>query len=314
MLLKLKLPRSVASRHPSTRARARACTRAHARLNNCRHSKTIVNHPDEDAIISATHSDHLGTPRKITGTDNNTAWQLPYSTFGENSPTGILTVTSNAELALTNDAATATRLATSSPLLTYNLRFPGQYFDTESKLNYNHFRSYQSERGGYTQPDPIGLAGGLNRFGYALQNPLMYTDADGLSPLKIIALCAKGYRVIKKVGLKEAIQAARCGENVMANSHAEAKQIARAASNGKKPIRDPAHKPDEGQRPHYHANPRNGGHIFYSLAAAVTVSHYLQCEDKDNPCVEGVLGQVADFFNPLSAGQDIVDIFGGAPE
>jgi RHS repeat-associated protein len=132
-------------------------------------------------IISATHSDHLGTPRKITGTDNNTAWQLPYSAFGENSPTGILTVTSNAELALTNDAATATRLTTSNPLLVYNLRFPGQYFDDESKLNYNYFRSYDPRiQGGYTQPDPIGLAGGLNRFSYVGGNPLSWSDPEGL--------------------------------------------------------------------------------------------------------------------------------------
>jgi RHS repeat-associated protein len=284
MLLKLKLPRSVASRQ----AAARTCMRAHTRMSHRGHSKTIVNDPDEGSkitylhnalgqrvfksepqvdhvapsatalgtpfitwlqsnfgwmfaqaqldatlgqayvyddgqlgstptllaeygnggsnatgrieylwlptesgqpipigqhrgtIISATHSDHLGTPRKITGTDNNTAWQLPYSAFGENAPTGLLTPTSNAELALTNDAATATRLTTSSPLLVYNLRFPGQYFDSESRLSYNYFRSYQAERGGYTQSDPIGLAGGLNRFGYVGGNPLGFSDPMGL--------------------------------------------------------------------------------------------------------------------------------------
>ena len=66
--------------------------------------------------------------------------------------------------------------------------------------------------------------------------------------------------------------------------------------------------------PHYHPNPRTGGHVFYSIAAAVTASNYLQCEDKENTCVEGVIGQVIDFFNPLAAGQDIIDIVGGGAD
>ena len=147
-------------------------------------------------IISATHTDHLGTPRKITGTDNNTAWQMPYSAFGENAPTGILTATSNAELAFTTDTATATKLATSNPLLTYNLRFPGQYFDQESNLSYNYFRSYQPTQGRYTQSDPIGLGGGINPYQYAESNPLSYTDPLGLwvwgdpLPEEVVNVCA----------------------------------------------------------------------------------------------------------------------------
>jgi hypothetical protein len=47
------------------------------------------------------------------------------------------------------------------------------------------------------------------------------------------------------------------------------------------------------------------------MAAALTASNYLQCEDKDNTCVEGALGQVIDFFNPLAAGQDVIDIVEG---
>lgn len=83
--------------------------------------------------------------------------------------------------------------------MTFNLRYPGQYADAESGLNYNYFRSYDNGSGRYTQTDPIGLDGewnrfayvdtqadpieldgGWNRFGSVQGNPLSFVDPDGL--------------------------------------------------------------------------------------------------------------------------------------
>jgi RHS repeat-associated protein len=61
-----------------------------------------------------------------------------------------------------------------------NLRFPGQYFDVESNLSYNYFRSYNGSQGKYSQPDPIGLDGGLNRTSYVEASPLLRIDSKGL--------------------------------------------------------------------------------------------------------------------------------------
>ncbi len=102
------------------------------------------------------YSDHLGTPRKITNKDNILQWSWNnIDPFGDSDPIS----NSNME---------------------FNLRFPGQYYDQETKTNYNLFRDYNAGLGRYIQSDPIGLSGGLNSYAYANQNPLSFSDPFGL--------------------------------------------------------------------------------------------------------------------------------------
>ncbi|PIT26304.1 hypothetical protein BGI37_05460 [Snodgrassella alvi] len=61
-----------------------------------------------------------------------------------------------------------------------NLRYQGQYLDRETGLHYNTFRYYDPDIGRFTQPDPIGLAGGFNLYQYA-PNGLTWVDPWGLS-------------------------------------------------------------------------------------------------------------------------------------
>ncbi|MGF6350948.1 RHS repeat-associated core domain-containing protein [Variovorax sp. W2I14] len=135
-----------------------------------------------DGATYAMHSDHLNTPRKLTNADGQAVWQWSYSAFGEDKPT--LAKNRFANLETTPNPGT-----TGISEVKFNLRYPGQYADEESGLFYNYFRSYDARTGRYSQPDPIGLDGGWNRFGYVGGNPLGLADPFGLNPA---AGCALG--------------------------------------------------------------------------------------------------------------------------
>ncbi|MDR6523070.1 RHS repeat-associated protein [Variovorax paradoxus] len=130
-----------------------------------------------DGTTYAVHSDHLNTPRKLSNADGQAVWQWGYSAFGEDKPT-------IARYRFGNTETTANPGTTNIAEVKFNLRYPGQYADEESGLSYNYFRSYDARTGRYSQPDPIGLDGGWNRFAYVEGDPLGMFDDDGLAGKK----------------------------------------------------------------------------------------------------------------------------------
>jgi len=105
------------------------------------------------------HSDQLNTPRQVTRpSDNAQMWTWFSDPFGTDAANG-------------NPAGLGT--------FPYNLRFPGQYYDAETGLNYNMARDYDSTTGRYIESDPIGLQGGGNTYTYAQDAPTMTYDPDG---------------------------------------------------------------------------------------------------------------------------------------
>jgi RHS repeat-associated protein len=159
-------------------------------------------------ITAYTFTDHLGTPILQTNATATITWQAEYEPFGH-----IYTMR-------TGERA-------DQPL-----RLPGQEAAMAwegQEENYNVFRWYRGGWGRYTQADPIGLAGGMNLYGYARSNPLTYTDPLGLATNpRDLDCCQLGNEINRlkdelqrRVGQEEAIQR-QLVQGVLGRTYAQA--------------------------------------------------------------------------------------------
>ncbi len=73
-----------------------------------------------------------------------------------------------------------------------DVRFPGQWFQSETGLHQNWMRDYNPTLGRCMQADPLGLVDGASIYGYALQNPGRYTDPTGEAIPALVMAMAYG--------------------------------------------------------------------------------------------------------------------------
>jgi RHS repeat-associated protein len=118
--------------------------------------------------------DHIGRPVFATDAAGAKVWTASYSPFGE------------------VHASTGTPIA---------LRFPGQWFQSESGLHQNWMRDYDPTTGRYLQADPLGLVDGASVYGYVKQNPGRWIDPRGERGVSGTALGGSFGIVTPPVGL-----------------------------------------------------------------------------------------------------------------
>ncbi len=104
--------------------------------------------------------DHLNTPRLVANSSGTPVWR-----WDQQEPFGVNVPDEN---------------PSGLGVFEQPLRFPGQYADKETNLNYNYFRDYDPGIGRYPQSDPIGLKGGPNTYAYVDSSPLLGVDPRGL--------------------------------------------------------------------------------------------------------------------------------------
>jgi RHS repeat-associated protein len=135
------------------------------------------------------HNDHLGTPRELSRDDGQIVWQATYKAWGNTLKVerpAAEALQKQERLAQAQQAPEAQNDA--NPELweaEQNLRFQGQYFDSETGLHYNRFRYFDPDVGRFISQDPIGFEGGFNLYQYA-PNPVEWIDPLGLDRYVII--------------------------------------------------------------------------------------------------------------------------------
>lgn len=187
--------------------------------------------------------------------------------------------------------------------------FAGGLYDRDTKLVRFGARDYDAEIGRWTAKDPVRFEGGdTNIYSYVQGDPLNLVDPEGLGPFKIIKICAKGFKVVRKVGFKEAVRALRRGEDVLSSSRQAARQVADAAGGGAgRAVKDLPHG-GQGYNPHYHTFNRAGGHSFFQGAKAITAPLTLPYWFEDCDCFMKKIAPLVDLINPLATPNDLIEI------
>ncbi|MGH6655489.1 MAG: DUF6531 domain-containing protein [Actinocrinis sp.] len=121
-----------------------------------------------DREFLAIVADRVGTPTELVTPDGRIVWQARGTVWGRHE-------------------ASAESVIDDAPPPSCPLRFPGQYHDDETGLDYNYLRYYDPETARYLSPDPLGLFPAPDHYAY-VSNPLLWFDPLGLAHHAVITV------------------------------------------------------------------------------------------------------------------------------
>ncbi|MWP47530.1 hypothetical protein GQ589_08780 [Gilliamella sp. Pas-s27] len=135
--------------------------------------KLVLHDNNQEQYIRYYHTNLNDCPEKLTDENGGILWECSYQLWGKH-----------------------IHEIKHQPI-EQNLRYQGQYLDRETGLHYNIFRYYDSDIGRFTQPDPIGMLGGLNLYQYA-PDGVTWVDPWGLSCFKIHSRIKESNKLVKE--------------------------------------------------------------------------------------------------------------------
>jgi RHS repeat-associated protein len=119
--------------------------------------------------LTYVHVDPMGRPIAISDAKGQRVWSPAARPFGDRAASA---------------AATPRPSPTSTPVPpAFHLRAGGQYFDEETGLVHNHWRTFDPQLGRYLEPNPCARPGRIlhhNVYAYVGQNPLSFVARRGL--------------------------------------------------------------------------------------------------------------------------------------
>jgi RHS repeat-associated protein len=191
--------------------------------------------------------------------------------------------------------------------------FTGHYQHAASGLVLAPYRGYDAELGRWLSEDPLDnaeLIEGANLYRYVQNTPVNMIDPDGRGAVGFFIRALKGgWRAVTPGRARKAIAA---GDDVLTKGCGKsgaAKKLAKDTF-GDKTVRHDPRAP--GQKPHYQHKNGGRGHIFYGIASGLTLEYWAKPESKDPYAAK--IGCAVDFFNPLSIGKDVMDLFGAGDD
>jgi RHS repeat-associated protein len=120
------------------------------------------------STISFYEADGLGSVTSLTNSSGTIANSYTYDSFG--------------------------KLTASTGSITNPFRYTGRDFDTETSLQYNRARYYDSSTGRFASEDSVKFAQGMNFYRYGENNPVRFTDPYGHNPWHCIKCLYYLYR------------------------------------------------------------------------------------------------------------------------
>ncbi len=143
----------------------------------------------ENGTLYFVRTDHIGRPVFATDGVGTKVWEASYLPFG-----GVQ--------------------ASSGP--NPALRFPGQWFQSETGLHQNWMRDYDPTTGRYIQADPLGLVDGASVYGYVRQNPGRYVDPRGEQSTTTIYPGESGSDLLPNTGQSPGLNGVGSGASITA--------------------------------------------------------------------------------------------------